>query len=131
MKLFKRKEKSLTIKDNTINIRLPHCYNCLSTKFYEGPSGGLSINIKCAECGLWYNYTPFGIDFLGINDIGEHKKIMWYCIECKKIFSYIATSVYPKCCGTNLKVCWSCDSFPKEFCNNCEERFLCYTERNN
>jgi hypothetical protein len=35
--------------------KLPCCGN---TKFIEGPSGGLSLNIKCAACGEWFNICP-------------------------------------------------------------------------
>lgn len=39
------------------------CPDCGSEKFYEGPSGGMSINIKCAGCGSWFNdMGPFGIE---------------------------------------------------------------------
>lgn len=35
------------------------CPDCGSKKgFYEGPSGGLSTNIQCIECGQAYNVTP-------------------------------------------------------------------------
>jgi hypothetical protein len=31
---------------------------CGGTQFVEGPSGGLSINIKCVDCGEWFNICP-------------------------------------------------------------------------
>ena len=34
---------------------MPCCY---STSFLEGPTGGLSINIYCAECNSAYNICP-------------------------------------------------------------------------
>jgi ribosomal protein S27E len=35
------------------------CPNCKKkTEFYEGPHGGISINIKCASCGAKFNVTP-------------------------------------------------------------------------
>lgn len=44
----------------------PHCKR--KTRFYEGPSGGLSTNIQCEKCGWWFNVTPV----IGIaQDIGE------------------------------------------------------------
>jgi hypothetical protein len=45
---------------------MPRCTYCGGTEFYEGPSGGLSTNILCAnkECRHWFNFTPFGMDDL-------------------------------------------------------------------
>ena len=39
---------------------MPQCPYCHGTQFYEGPSGGLSTNIMCANlsCRHWFNYTP-------------------------------------------------------------------------
>lgn len=36
------------------------CPFCLSTDFYEGPSGGMSTNWYCANepCGAGFNLTP-------------------------------------------------------------------------
>lgn len=36
----------------------PKCTYCGGTDFYEGPSGGLAVNIRCAneECRHWFNY---------------------------------------------------------------------------
>src|SRR5262245_28549474 len=34
------------------------CPDCGKSGFYEGPQGGLSINIECAHCGHWFNVTP-------------------------------------------------------------------------
>lgn len=31
------------------------CPDCASESFHEGPCGGLSQNIKCADCGHWFN----------------------------------------------------------------------------
>ncbi len=31
------------------------CPDCGSDKFMEGPSGGMSTNVKCSGCGHWYN----------------------------------------------------------------------------
>lgn len=35
-----------------------HCPDCRSKDFFEGPSGGLCTNIKCAGCGKWFNVAP-------------------------------------------------------------------------
>lgn len=42
------------------------CTYCGGTKFFEGPSGGMSTNILCAneKCRHWFNATPFGLDDL-------------------------------------------------------------------
>lgn len=36
------------------------CPYCKGDKFIEGPSGGMSTNVLCAneECRHWFNYTP-------------------------------------------------------------------------
>src|SRR5262245_30469639 len=41
------------------------CYFCGSQAYYEGPSGGLSMNITCAGCGARFNvaFLPNGIAF--------------------------------------------------------------------
>ncbi len=31
------------------------CIDCGSTELHEGPSGGMSINVKCGGCGHWFN----------------------------------------------------------------------------
>lgn len=39
------------------------CPECKKkTKFFEGPQGGMSINIQCESCGFWWNVT----DILGM-----------------------------------------------------------------
>ena len=35
--------------------RFTACTYCHSEEFYEGPSGGVSQNIKCAKCGARFN----------------------------------------------------------------------------
>lgn len=39
----------------------PRCRYCGGRRFFEGPSGGMSTNIMCAEpaCEHWFNHTPF------------------------------------------------------------------------
>lgn len=41
-------------------LQIPRCTYCRGTEFYEGPSGGMSTNILCAnpECRHWFNYIP-------------------------------------------------------------------------
>lgn len=39
------------------------CPDCGKWNFYEGPEGGMSINIFCGNCGSWFNESgPFGIE---------------------------------------------------------------------
>ena len=33
---------------------MPCCQN--PVKFFKGPQGGLSVNIKCAHCGQYWNF---------------------------------------------------------------------------
>ena len=39
---------------------MPKCTYCGGTDFLEGPSGGMSTNILCAneKCRHWFNWTP-------------------------------------------------------------------------
>ena len=34
------------------------CPDCGGKDWFEGPSGGMNVNIKCSGCGLWLNYSP-------------------------------------------------------------------------
>ncbi len=113
------------------------CPNCGSNQWYEGPSGGMSTNIKCGGCGIWFNSTPFGLDYIGIKEnIGETRKIRWYCPHCNDILDFGKVSQifkYPTCpfCETPLKVCWTYKKLPHKFCDTCLERFRCFTKRGN
>jgi len=56
---------------------LPVCPDCGDNKWYEGPHGGLSVNIKCAnhECGRKFNWMgPFGMDRI---DLPPHVSQDW------------------------------------------------------
>lgn len=58
------------------------CPSCGSLWFYEGPHGGLSINVKCAnaECGKKYNFCgPFPMIEIDNADMsyGGAKKTLW------------------------------------------------------
>lgn len=108
------------------------CPNCNGNKWLEGPSGGLSVNIMCAECGLWFNRTPFGIDYIGRK--GHEKLWKWYCPKCKELCYNISGNtygVYPKCgtCHTELKTCTLYKNYKNSFCEDCDYRFNCYTEK--
>lgn len=44
------------------------CPNCDNKEFYEGPSGGMATNVKCAKCGLKWNVvigTLFPWQYIG------------------------------------------------------------------
>ncbi|MCK5613097.1 hypothetical protein KAR91_65090 [Candidatus Pacearchaeota archaeon] len=44
------------------------CPDCGSGKFMEGPSGGMSQNVKCVGCGHWYNLAlPLFIERIHID----------------------------------------------------------------
>ena len=38
------------------------CPDCSGEEFFEGPSGGLSVNIRCGKCGNWFNHSPFSLE---------------------------------------------------------------------
>ena len=46
------------------------CPNCEGGQLYEGPSGGMSTNIRCHICGQGYNVTPMMglIENIGIDE---------------------------------------------------------------
>jgi transcription elongation factor Elf1 len=46
------------------------CPNCEGGQLYEGPSGGMSTNIRCRVCGQGYNVTPMIglIENIGIDE---------------------------------------------------------------
>jgi hypothetical protein len=132
--LFKKKiktKKQVEVEEQGV------CPNCGSTQWYEGPSGGMAVNIKCAGCGLWFNNTPFGLDFIYKHTLDPAKRIMWgYCEQCNRIYGFeffyhADGKKYPLCvdCGNPLKVCWSSHKFPRERCLECGIRFKCYTEK--
>lgn len=127
---LKRKRKIITEKTQELT-----CLNCGSNQFYEGPSGGLAVNVKCVDCGLWWNNTLLGLDYIGVKgNIGEEKEIVWYCPDCDiSIYNMGEVSKYPICstCGNPFKVCWSYGKFPTDHCEQCSARFKCYTSRGN
>lgn len=141
--LFWRRRKRVEETNPTQTITVPIeeekegcCPNCGSDKWYEGPSGGMAVNVKCAGCGIWFNNTPFGLDYIGIKtNVGEEpRKIVWYCPHCKTIEPKTKTSEifkYPHCevCNTPLKICWTYKAFPSKFCDECDARFDCFTKK--
>jgi len=49
--------EELTIKE-VAAIDKGKCPDCGSTDFYEGPHGGMNVNVECAECGARFNIMP-------------------------------------------------------------------------
>lgn len=53
------------------------CPSCRSIWFFEGPRGGLSVNVKCVKCGRKFNYMgPFGMDGIDNDDAGYSTKVV-------------------------------------------------------
>ena len=52
------------------------CTYCGGTEFFEGPSGGMSTNVLCAnsKCRHWFNYSPVGLDDLHLVESTEEEK---------------------------------------------------------
>lgn len=45
------------------------CPGCAGDRFYQGPRGGMSINVKCAGCGAAFNYSPVvGLSLIPCDD---------------------------------------------------------------
>lgn len=67
VKWIKNFLKAITTKEEKYHG--PKCTYCGSIDFFEGPSGGATTNILCAnqECGHWFNWAgAFG----GLEDLG-------------------------------------------------------------
>jgi hypothetical protein len=64
-------EKIEMDEDKLMNLFMEYnaCPDCGSTKFMEGPSGGMSTNVKCAGCGHWFNMSlPVCIERIHMTD---------------------------------------------------------------
>lgn len=47
------------------------CSDCGSSEFSEGPSAGMSTNVRCAGCGHWFNFAlPVAIERIHIDSNG-------------------------------------------------------------
>jgi hypothetical protein len=45
------------------------CPGCGGERFYQGPRGGMSVNVKCAGCGAAFNYSPVvGLSLIPCDD---------------------------------------------------------------
>ena len=50
------------------------CPDCGSSQFYEGPSGGMTTNMKCAGCGHWFNVgLPLFVQRIHISEGRFHR----------------------------------------------------------
>ena len=55
--------------------KLEACPDCGSESFMEGPSGGMSQNVKCAGCGHWFNWAlPVFIERIHISSDGAFQR---------------------------------------------------------
>jgi transcription elongation factor Elf1 len=56
-------------EEKILEIFLKHkcCPDCGGKAFYEGPSGGASLNVKCTSCGHKFNMSlPFFVQRIDI-----------------------------------------------------------------
>lgn len=55
-------------------LKYEACPDCGSENFMEGPSGGMSQNVKCGGCGHWFNLAlPLFIERIHINTNGRFR----------------------------------------------------------
>lgn len=58
----------------TTTLNQNKCPDCGGSNFLDGPSGGMSQNIECANCGSDFNVTPSdGPPFLTVERIGWNR----------------------------------------------------------
>lgn len=51
------------------------CPDCGSKEFQEGPSGGMSQNIKCSDCGHWFNLAlPIFVQRIRVDKTGRFRE---------------------------------------------------------
>lgn len=44
-------------------VRKDKCPDCkVKGKILVGPRGGMSVNVRCCNCGSRFNITPFGVE---------------------------------------------------------------------
>jgi hypothetical protein len=47
----------------------PACPDCGSERFFRGPCGGMSVNLKCVGCGHFWNWMgPLGFEHIDSKD---------------------------------------------------------------
>lgn len=58
LEIARSKEKGLKLEC----VRKNKCPDCkVKDQIMEGPHGGMSVNVRCANCGSKFNITPFGV----------------------------------------------------------------------
>lgn len=55
---YSYKVRGFPTDDVEILNREGKCPECGGKEFFEGPQGGMALNIKCASCGTWWWYSP-------------------------------------------------------------------------
>lgn len=55
-KLFKKKDYRNELEEEMLGKG--RCPDCKSKEFWEGPRGGMAMNITCAKCGSRFNIVP-------------------------------------------------------------------------
>jgi hypothetical protein len=50
------------------------CPHCGGTEWYEGPRGGMSTNIMCAQCEHWFNFHQGIAPMDDLHMIGRDRK---------------------------------------------------------
>lgn len=61
------------------------CPHCGSEEFFEGPHGGLSVNVKCRRCGAKFCYMgPFGMEPIDNDDRVYGREIRLTDLEISK-----------------------------------------------
>jgi hypothetical protein len=64
-------EKIEMDEDKLMTLFLEHncCPDCGSENFTEGPSGGMSTNVRCEGCKHWFNMSlPISIERIHVSD---------------------------------------------------------------
>jgi hypothetical protein len=97
--------------EQAAELKTGHCCFCHGSDFLEGPSGGMSVNVKCAnkDCGAKFN-LQFG-DFSVVDIIGKPGEDKPYIppvhlgfsiVRDKDIATHIGGSMFFSCdlCGS-------------------------------
>ncbi len=59
LEIARSKKKKLKIEC----VRKDKCPDCKTkNQMIIGPRGGMSVNVKCGNCGSAFNITPFGVE---------------------------------------------------------------------
>lgn len=123
-KFISRKSKSsisLTSKELTeIFQKEQVCPDCGKWDFYNGPEGGMSVNIYCDNCGSWFNDSgPFGIERIRWFDIAaDYSNYTEFTRDIINNWNNLfTTSTHIECghwCEENISGTWSSKSAEKD-----------------